>query len=362
MQLVTSAQSLASHVLDRVLRGADIAGMKLLSRLIQMTHSDVDALADFRNRIAYRVSAIAAVVLLPFTVLHFFSGSVLLAVLILGGQCLLVWIALSLRAGRPPPVPLWSGVSFLIVAVTASAALDQGNGVFWAFPTLFICYYVLERRIALLLSVVLVLTASLGVAHSVGILMGLRAFATLALTLAMINIVLNVIGELQQALVAQAITDPLTGAYNRRHLQGQLALLTQAGGALPVAHAMLAIDIDHFKRINDQHGHDVGDQVLKQTVAIVQQRKRRSDMLFRTGGEEFVLLLPGTAQADALRVADELRSLIEHAALLPVQSVTVSIGVGMQAAGQGADDWLKGADRALYEAKRGGRNRVAMAT
>lgn len=362
MQLVTSAQSLASHVLDRVQRGADIAGMKLLSRLIQMTHSDVDALADFRNRIACRVSATAAVVLLPFTVLHLFSGGVLLAMLILGGQCLLVMVALSQRAGRPPPVPLWLVVSFLIVTVTAAATLDRGNGAFWAFPTLFVCYYVLERRVALLLSIVLVLAVGLGVAHSLGTMMGLRAFATLALTVAMINIVLNVIGELQQALVAQAITDPLTGAYNRRHLQGQLALLAQAGGAAPVAHAMLAIDIDHFKRINDRHGHDVGDQVLQKTVAIVQQRKRRSDMLFRTGGEEFVLLLPGTAQPDALRVADELRSLIEHAALLPTQSVTVSIGVSLQGAGQGPDDWLRGADRAMYEAKRGGRNRVAMAT
>ena len=146
--------------------------MNLLSRLAQITRSDVDALADFRHRIAYRASAAAAVVLLPFTVLHLFSGSVLLAVLILGGQCLLTLVALAQRAGRPPPVPLWLVVSFLIVTVTAAATLDRGNGAFWAFPTLFVCYYVLERRVALVLSIVLVLAVGLGVAHSLGTGMG----------------------------------------------------------------------------------------------------------------------------------------------------------------------------------------------
>ncbi len=125
--------------------------------------------------------------------------------------------------------------------------------------------------------------------------------------------------------------------------------------------ALLAIDIDHFKQVNDRHGHDVGDDVLRKLVAAVSSRKRRSDMLFRTGGEEFVLLLPRVTREDALVIAEALRLRLAQADLLPNELVTVSIGVSALHAGQSPQAWCKSADNALYEAKRAGRNRVVMA-
>ena len=124
---------------------------------------------------------------------------------------------------------------------------------------------------------------------------------------------------------------------------------------------MLAIDIDHFKRINDSRGHDVGDEVLRRLVAAVVARKRRSDLLFRIGGEEFLLLLPGASLDNAQGVADELRVRLGQADLLPDVRVTVSIGVSALEAGQTAEAWVKRADVALFEAKRSGRDRVVVA-
>jgi diguanylate cyclase (GGDEF)-like protein len=161
--------------------------------------------------------------------------------------------------------------------------------------------------------------------------------------------------------VMVCITDPLTGAYNRRHFDAQLAQLPPPAAGAAAVNVLLAVDLDHFKAVNDSLGHAVGDGVLQGAVAVLNARKRPSDRLFRTGGEEFMLLLPRITVADAARLADELRQLIEAAPLLAGQPVTVSIGVAAQRAGRDAKAWLLAADEALYEAKRSGRNRVVVA-
>jgi len=170
------------------------------------------------------------------------------------------------------------------------------------------------------------------------------------------------LAELQQALVQQTLTDPLTGAYNRRHLAQQISGLARRDAQGDSMNALLAIDIDHFKAINDRHGHAAGDTVLVAFVQALNARKRQSDMLFRTGGEEFVLLLPRTSVRDAQQVAEDVRARIAATPLLPGHPITASIGVGVQQPHHSADDWLGAADQALYRAKHNGRNRVELST
>jgi diguanylate cyclase (GGDEF)-like protein len=124
---------------------------------------------------------------------------------------------------------------------------------------------------------------------------------------------------------------------------------------------VLAIDIDHFKRINDEHGHAVGDMVLCRLVTAIGARKRGGDLLARIGGEEFVLLLPRITLAAAQGVAEELRERLAQAELVPGRAVTVSIGISALAPGQSVDAWMHAADAALYEAKRAGRDRIVVA-
>ena len=339
---------------------ADAPSMDIVLRLRRWARVDSDTLAPYRDRIAQVVSLLAAALLLPFTLLHLVQGRVLLAAVIGVAQAVLVADALAIRRGRPPPVPYPLLAGVLTGAVCTSISLQGVNGVFWAYPTLFICYFILSRQWALAMSLLLVAGVT-GIAWAfVGTPVAARLGATLALTLVMINVVLNVIGDLQRALQEQAVTDALTGAFNRRQFDAELARLA-APGPSPAGAALLAIDVDHFKSVNDRFGHAAGDEVLRRVAAELAARKRRSDLLFRIGGEEFVLLLPGAGRDDALRAAESLRKRIEGAELLAGERVTVSIGLAARAPGQAVDEWSRRADAALYEAKRQGRNRVVCA-
>jgi len=161
-----------------------------------------------------------------------------------------------------------------------------------------------------------------------------------------------------------AVTDQLTGLHNRRYMDGQLtALVERAGqGGEPVC--LLAIDIDHFKKINDGFGHDVGDDVLREFAVRLASNVRAVDLPVRHGGEEFLVVMPDTRIEDARRIAERLRL---HVAGSPFRvmggaeslDVTISIGVAVSLPGETTPEGLlKRADAAMYEAKASGRNRV----
>ncbi|HZK98938.1 MAG TPA: PleD family two-component system response regulator [Caulobacteraceae bacterium] len=162
-----------------------------------------------------------------------------------------------------------------------------------------------------------------------------------------------------------AVTDPLTGLHNRRHMMGQLtALVDRAtrGGNEPVA--ALMIDIDHFKKVNDSFGHQVGDEVLREFAVRLASNVRGIDLPCRFGGEEFIVIMPDTSLDGAERVADRIRRQVAGSPFRVSgghESLTVTISIGV-AATDGADDTvealLKRADAAAYEAKAGGRNMV----
>lgn len=161
-----------------------------------------------------------------------------------------------------------------------------------------------------------------------------------------------------------AITDQLTGLYNRRFLFTQLNPLVQRAQCGGDAVSVMTIDIDHFKRCNDTFGHDVGDAVLREFSARLASNTRPSDMACRLGGEEFVVLMPRTAGDIACLAAERLRrSIAATPFIIPGlgQSLEITISAGV-ASSDGAEDTpealLKRADEALYEAKNAGRNRV----
>jgi diguanylate cyclase (GGDEF)-like protein len=162
-----------------------------------------------------------------------------------------------------------------------------------------------------------------------------------------------------RVLEAQAITDPLTGAFNRRHMDATLTTAVERHRRTGERASLLMVDVDGFKEINDLVGHAGGDRALQALVALIAQRMRAIDGLFRVGGEEFALLLSGTRFSDAMSVAEGLRALVEAAGLVPGGRLSISVGVSELAHGQAIAQWIDEADSALYRAKRGGRNRVA---
>lgn len=164
--------------------------------------------------------------------------------------------------------------------------------------------------------------------------------------------------------VEMAMTDQLTGLYNRRymarHLETLLGGLANSGKSL----AFLVMDVDHFKRVNDNYGHDIGDEILREFARRISANIRGHDLACRFGGEEFVVIMPDTSGELAYAVAERLRAGVECAPF-PISrapgglNITVSIGIaGAEGAHDSADALLRRADQALYRAKHTGRNRV----
>jgi diguanylate cyclase (GGDEF)-like protein len=162
-----------------------------------------------------------------------------------------------------------------------------------------------------------------------------------------------------ERLVDDARTDPLTGLLNRRGLdQAVSAQLEQARlNDLPLS--ILIADLDHFKRVNDLHGHAAGDEALRRFAAIIDGNRRHYDTVARHGGEEFTLVLPATDLTSALEVAGRLRETVERQLMGGLPRMTVSFGVAtFPDHGSTVEDLMRRADEALYLAKSRGRNRV----
>ncbi len=168
--------------------------------------------------------------------------------------------------------------------------------------------------------------------------------------------------ELELGLRELVATDVLTGAASRRHLMLELERRGAEAKRHGVSLSILMLDVDHFKDVNDRHGHQVGDRVLATLSARCSEHLRASDLLGRYGGEEFVVVCPNTGRTGAERLATRLRDAVREAPLTDAVSVTVSIGVATWGrSGTSADALLHAADTALYRAKSTGRDRVVLA-
>ncbi|EKO3450761.1 diguanylate cyclase [Vibrio fluvialis] len=164
--------------------------------------------------------------------------------------------------------------------------------------------------------------------------------------------------QVEKQLLTLATQDKLTGAYNRHKWDEQIHMqlnLAQRGG---YPFGLILLDVDYFKRVNDQFGHQVGDQLLKRMVSELQQRIRSTDMLFRLGGEEFAILLPMQDIESACKLAESLRSQMELLQVDNLPAFTISIGVTSYHDMDSEASIFRRADMALYRAKAQGRNQV----
>lgn len=172
----------------------------------------------------------------------------------------------------------------------------------------------------------------------------------------------QVIAQLELNLLA--IRDPLTGLYNRRALEDSLGreILRASRSRLPIG--VMAIDVDHFKRVNDTHGHEAGDTVLRAIAAELMGCVRAEDISCRSGGEEFTVILPRTDENTLVERAETVRNRVEQAVIAAgghTVCLTVSIGLAVYPAhGEREGELLRAADAALYRAKADGRNRIVM--
>ncbi|RTL41939.1 MAG: GGDEF domain-containing protein [Burkholderiales bacterium] len=299
--------------------------------------------------------------------------------------------ALALHWGRRPPLaPYAAGLAVAAGIVAASFLLDNGHGVRVAVVC-FGCALMMAASVRLmwqlgraatpifapvaaagytLLATLLVVRGvqALLVGSTTKISIDAPGHANIPLAIAVLFVggLLNlahirlVLGRVLHRLGQQAQTDELTGALNRRGLLQHLEAVHAGAAAGGAGYALLMVDVDHFKAINDQHGHAEGDRVLQAVSASLRTALRTDDRVGRWGGEEFCVLLPRTSLHDARQLAERVaRRVAEDGTGV---RVTVSIGVSQFTAGDAdLQAVIRRADGALYDAKAAGRNRVVTA-
>ncbi|MDH3992618.1 MAG: GGDEF domain-containing protein [Gammaproteobacteria bacterium] len=315
-----------------------------------------------RQRNAYRyILLLLAVILVPIDAHNLYLGELVPAVggLLLLGILMINILLLSMNreAFLTPPLVLLLSISLVMLSVY----YGQNYNLYLLYPLLVALPILLKTRWAVLLGVLSGLVAAPLVFtqydHTTAMVIG----ASMGLTWLVSAWLVYAVTEQSRRLKDMAITDPLTGAYNRRYLELQLEQVLETWTRYQRPASVLLIDIDHFKRINDKFGHGVGDSAIKNLVEVISRNIRNVDTLCRYGGEEFVVLLAETPLSKARPVAEKLRAAVENTRVVPEVGMTISVGVCDVSVADGVDHWLNLADAALYLAKRNGRNRVELA-
>lgn len=312
---------------------------------------------DFQLSIITLLGLLGVVGITPFAVYRFLRGEWLVGLIdsaaVLG---ILLGIAYGWRTGRL--VGLGWFLSILINAVSVAVAILYGVfGLYWVYSTLLATFFLIGVRSAwLIASVVVVLLFVTN--ESFGSNAERWSFVVTAFMMCCFAATFAIRSRLQHALLLELATiDALTGIANRRSLDEEMHILVADAERHDKRPGLLLMDLDFFKRVNDTHGHDVGDDVLKRFVDLILAQTRASDRLFRFGGEEFVLLVGDSKRESLSYQAEKLRYVVENSLAVKGESITVSIGMALWLPGEAAEAWLRRADQALYQAKGGGRNR-----
>ncbi|AXK73356.1 GGDEF domain-containing protein [Lysobacter sp. TY2-98] len=253
---------------------------------------------------------------------------------------------------------------FVVVVITlacvASSHLLGLSGAFWSFPVLLANFILVRRRDALLASVALISTVVIDGRAFVTVLDRSMYVASASVGCALAYVFALRTDVQREQLQTLASRDPLTGVANRRAMDREMHIAVEAFRRHRMPVGLLVMDLDHFKRINDEFGHEAGDDVLVHFTRVVQSSCRAGDRLFRYGGEEFVLLVPGIDADTLRRLAEVLREAVSVRVRAGTRAVTVSIGGAVLQPDEDSGAWIARADAAMYEPKREGRDRVVV--
>lgn len=249
-----------------------------------------------------------------------------------------------------------------LYAVTASLAglvtvLFLGVNPVWIFGLLVGNFLMAETRVAGIASAIVIVLMALQPDTFVT-MADYFAFLAVATMVSLFSLIFATHVDTQHTQLSHlAARDGLTGAFNRRSLDEDLRVLTRNGTARDQC-SLALLDLDDFKRFNDDHGHDLGDRILVDLTAIVSSSTREKDRFYRYGGDEFILLMPNTERVGAEAALRKLCSEVADRLECPGGRVRISAGVAQRRAGESVEDWLGRADKALLRAKSAGKDRV----
>ncbi|GAA5315888.1 MAG: hypothetical protein AseanaTS_10930 [Candidatus Pelagadaptatus aseana] len=248
-------------------------------------------------------------------------------------------------------------IAVVLLGSWVSIGLGGRDNLFWAYPVVLMMFYVLRIKEALWTSLI-----SLAVLTVMHLLSGTSPTAFIACYLLVILFSFQFAYMMKsdnERLVQEASMDALTKTGNRRALDDAMLEAMADLAESADKQSLILLDIDFFKRINDDFGHDVGDACLRRTAQVLREALPRGASLYRFGGEEFAVLMQ-SGLPQACELAERLRASVEQAPLIRQRTVTISVGVAELASSDDAREWLHRADELLYQAKHRGRNRVCV--
>lgn len=318
-----------------------------------------EAQGDYRAKATRSVALAALMLMLPFMIYALFRE---LYVVALGGTyitaILIINTQLVARGRNHEPMTLYGLVPGGILFMSLAFRVDGNMASIWCFPSILACYCMLGHRKAMVANVMILVVAVPMMWWTLDTVVAARFTASLLAVSLFASILVREIDAQQKRLLYQLDHDPLTGLLNRTSLKRRLqnAISAFQDSFLPAT--LLAVDLDHFKNVNDRFGHDTGDLVLCEVARLLKQHAANDGAVFRLGGEEFLILLTGNNEGDARKRAESLRAAIAEAVILQGYPITTSIGMASLRVSDDGKSWVRRSDNRLYAAKHGGRNRV----
>lgn len=316
---------------------------------------------DFRSKATIGVASAAIFLMLPMGLYDLHRGETAIGIGAMAVVFVLLANAWMARQGYcHQRLTAFGLIPAGMVFMTSIFQMDGFIASFWCFPIVLAAYSMLSERLAWFANLVI-----LGIALPMAWLTlesayALRVTASLCAVSLFAAIMVNVIDHQHRQLEKQLVLDPLTGLLNRLTFNSSMEQAVRLHGRYHQTVSLLAIDIDHFKRLNDSHGHAVGDRVLAMIGRLLRDTLREEDAIFRMGGEEFTVVLKGASESAALETAERLRVALSGTSFNIGDKVTVSIGVAEHRSGESWESWAKRADDSLYKAKQSGRDRVVL--
>jgi len=320
---------------------------------MQRTHQEVVLLG---------FSALAIICISPFIFIRYANNEINVAIADTIATIIMILFFTFVYKTRKVKIASFSIAVFSMLIVLVDIYLSGHTVIYWFYPTLIATYYLTFYKIALKIS----LFATCILMLIIYPLINIVEFTVIVFTTSLMNmfsyLIFRSVFKVQRQLEQFATTDTLTGCGNRRALETQLSELISRHDRSSFPLCLIIFDLDHFKKINDKHGHVIGDQVLKEISKLVISNTRSFEKTYRYGGEEFIILPLEVEVTEATLIANKLRILVENY-ILPLDiKLTMSLGVAQYKQYELAEDWIIRADSALYEAKKSGRNKVVVAS
>lgn len=298
--------------------------------------------------------------ILPFAIFRLAQAEWLLGfidILLLSGVFLIGYYVWATRITRAPSIIL---TLFYMTGMVTVIYIKGPSLLYWAYPTMAAAYFLIKPKEAATTNVV----AMLAIMPALAPLQGIEG-STVLITLVLNNMFSYIFSKRMlvhaSKLRSETTRDTLTKTGNRKSFCEKSKETLAWYQRKNQVSSMMVLDIDHFKDINDQQGHLVGDEILVKLARLIQIRLRLTDQFFRFGGDEFVIILADTKIEFATSMADELRELVNRQMLAKDTPLTLSIGVADCTHARNEHEWFEQADKALYQAKKSGRNQVVSA-